>query len=239
MTKNKSNGIRIFWIENDKEKSKMIYPKLDYDKMSWRDSDYWYIQGLTEVCHYFNCNSPDELYQEVKWCYEHVTGNIKPDIKGEEYTKALSSDEYKTWLRLKINSEAVKCSNSMFSDAFKYILMACRLNGSEKDERSPYKDLKSSFDIGWLFNEMLGNQKSYIPHGAWILRDGSYITVETANHARFVEEYLNLSEYDYERYWIKVQMGTVYTHRNMTDAQKKTLNKFFKQYELKEKDIED
>lgn len=231
------DSIRIFWIENDKEKTVRIYPKLPCE-FTWRNSFELYLFGLTEVCHYFNCLSPDELYTEVKWCFEYVRGNIEPEIRGEEHTKCETSNEYKQWLDLYVNSEAVSCTNSMFSDAFKYVLMACKLNGSKKDERSLIKGLKRPFDIGWLFNEMLGTQKGYIPHGAWIFRDGSYITIEVGNHARFIEEYLNLSEYRYERYFVKIQMGTVYTHRNITDAQKKTLNKFFKQYPLKEKELE-
>ena len=33
-----------------------------------------------------------------------------------------------------------------------------------------------------------------------------------------------------ERWWVKIQLYAAYTHKNMTDAQIKTLNKFFKQY---------
>ena len=34
-------------------------------------------------------------------------------------------------------------------------------------------------------------------------------------------------------------MGTVHTHNRMTDAQKKTLNKFFSKYKLEERNIEE
>ena len=99
------------------------------------------------------------------------------------------------------------------------------------NEHLTNQDWKEPYWVGHLFNEYIGWQKSNPCHGAWILRDDSYITVETGCHRRIVEGYMNLSEKELETWWVKIQMDGAYTHSKMTDAQKKTLNKFFKQYE--------
>ena len=129
----------------------------------------------------------------------------------------------------------------MFSDAYLYLIDACR---SHKDKKVEYdrdyeqvnehltnQDWKEPYWVGHLFNEYIGNQKHNPCNGAWIFRDGSYITVEAGCHRRIVEGYMNLSEKNLETWWVKIQMDCAYTHSRMTDAQKKTLNKFFKQYE--------
>ena len=94
--------------------------------------------------------------------------------------------------------------------------------------------------VNYLFDEYIGLQKSNASTGAWIFRDGSYITVEAGNHRRVCEGYMGLSEKKMERWWVKIQLYCAYTHNRMTDAQKKTLNKFFKKYEdLYERNLED
>lgn len=72
MPKDKSNSIRIFWIEQDKEKSVRIYPK-NIPEKKWQNGTELYIFGLTEVCRYFNCLTPDELDIPVRWCYDLAT----------------------------------------------------------------------------------------------------------------------------------------------------------------------
>jgi hypothetical protein len=124
----------------------------------------------------------------------------------------------------------------MFNDAYVYLKEACKQhnNGEDVDEvtePADFKGYKEPFWVNYLLNEHVGMQKSYVPTGAWIFRDGSYITVESGNHRRIVEEYMGLKEFDMERWWIKIQLYKAYTHKCMSDAQKKTLNKFFKQYE--------
>ena len=93
--------------------------------------------------------------------------------------------------------------------------------------------------IGYLFYEMLGLQTSRVDTGAWVFRDGSYITVDVAQHRRFVEEYLGKKEYDMERYWVKVSLYRVYTHERMTDSQWNTICNFTNKYNLKEIKVED
>lgn len=53
--------------------------------------------------------------------------------------------------------------------------------------------------------------------------DGSY-------YGRIIEEYMNLKEKDVERWWVKIQLYKIYSHNRMSDAQKKTINKFLKKY---------
>ena len=69
MSKDKSNSIRIFWIEQDKEKSVRIYPK-NVPEKNWENGTELYIFGLTEVCRYFNCRTPEEIEIPVRWCYD-------------------------------------------------------------------------------------------------------------------------------------------------------------------------
>ena len=111
---------------------------------------------------------------------------------------------------------------------------------TERRKRGEEDSWKSYFDLNYLFYDMIYSQGANIEKcGAWVLRDGSYVACDTAQHRRLVEEYAGLREYDMERYWIKVSMGTVYTHNRMTSAQDKTLNRFFAKYELDEKNIEE
>ena len=87
---------------------------------------------------------------------------------------------------------------------------------------------------------MLGNQETNLEYnGAWVLKDGSYITVDVAQHRRFVEEYLGKKEYDMERWWVKVSLYKVYTHDKMSSAQWDTICKFTKKCELGERKIAD
>ena len=235
--------IRIFWLENGIEKHKTI--KVNPPEMKWENSFDLYNYGLTEVCHYFNCLVPEDLYQEVRWCYDWLPySDIDPDLTWDEKKKIYETDEYQQWLTMKIETWCCEATDSMYSDAYKYLLEACKYhnNGEDVDEtdirpkRTQRTHLvedsiwKDPFWINYLINEYIGNQKSYVPTGAWIFRDGSYLTVDSGNHRRIVEEYMNLKEQDVEKSWIKIQLYWAYTHKWMTSAQEKTLNKLFKKY---------
>lgn len=235
MPRNKRNSIRIFWIENGKEATKRIYPK-NVPEIKWENGFELYHFGLTHVCRFFNCLSPDELLTEVRWCYDTLpTAYMNPDLSWEEKAACMNTDEYQYWLELKIESMCCACCDSMFSDAYMYTKYACKHhnNGQDVDDVDPAltnRKWKEPFWINYLFDEYLGYQNSYIPTGAWIFRDGSYITVDSGNHRRIVEEYMKENERDVETRWVKVQLYSILSHPYMTDAQKKTINKFLKQY---------
>lgn len=240
MPRDKSNSIRIFWIENDKEKSTRIYPK-NVPEKKWENGFDLYLFGLTEICRYFNVLVPDDLEIPVRWCYDWLPcSSIDPDLSWvEKCDKIYNTEEYQYWNRLKREMYACRCADSMFSDAYKYLIEACRTH--EKpiydrdfnmvDEHLKNKEWKEPFWINYLFDEYIGCQKSNASTGAWIFRDGSYITIESGNHRRVCEGYMNLDEQQMERWWVKIQLYKAYTHNRMTDAQIKTLNKFFKEYE--------
>ena len=239
MPRDKSKSIRIFWIEQGKEKSVRIYPK-NVPEKKWENGFELYHFGLTEVCHYFNCLVPDDLDFEVKWCYDWLPYSfIDPDLSWvEKCDKIYNTDEYQYWYKLKRETLACNCTDSMYSDAYKYLIEACRTHEhgvydrdfEDVDEHLTNRDWKEPYWTIHLFNEYVGLQTSKVDDGAWIFRDGSYITVEAGNHRRIVEGYMGLSEKKMERWWVKIQLYAAYTHKNMTDAQIKTLNKFFKQY---------
>ena len=242
MPKDKRDSIRIFWIEQDKEKSARVYPT-DVPDKKWENGIELYTFGLTQVCRYFNVLVPDDLEIPVRWCYDWLPiSYINPDLSWVEKCEQIyNTDEFKFWYQLERETWACQATDSMFSDAYKYLIDACRSHKEKKvdydrdyeqvNEHLTNQDWKEPYWVGHLFNEYIGWQKSNPCHGAWILRDGSYITVEAGCHRRIVEGYMNLSEKELETWWVKIQMDGAYTHSRMTDAQKKTLNKFFKQYE--------
>lgn len=246
MPKRKENSIRIFWMENEKEKSVRIYPK-NVPEKKWENGFELYLYGLTSVCHYFNVLVPDDLEVPVRWCYEYIPfADINPDLSWKEKCdKIYNTEEYQYWYKLKREAYAAQCADSMFSDAYKYLIEACRCheNGEDVDtvdENLISREWKEPFWSLNMFEDYVGLQTSRADTGAWIFRDGSYITLEAGNHRRLVEEYMNLKELDMERWWVKIQLYCAYTHNRMTDAQKKTLNKFFKRYEdLYERNLED
>lgn len=238
MSKDKSNSIRIFWIEQDKEKSVRIYPK-NVPEKKWENGTELYIFGLTEVCRYFNCRTPEEIEIPVRWCYDWLPYS---DINRDDFSswkerceKVYNTDEYQDWFHLHMDTMIVSCTDSMFNDAYIYLREACKYhnNGEDVDEvtePADFKGYKEPFWVNYLLTEYIGTQKSYVPTGAWIFRDGSYITVECGNHRRIVEEYMNMKEFDMERWWVKIQLYKIYSHKRMSDAQKKTINKFLKKY---------
>ena len=238
MPKHKSDSIRIFWIEQEKEKSVRIYPK-NVPEKKWQNGTELYVFGLTHVCRYFNCLNPDELDVPVRWCYEWLPyTDINKDMFSsweERCIKVYNTDEYQDWFRLHRETMIVRCTDSMFNDAYIYLNEACKShdNGEDVDgvtAPADFKGYKEPFWVNYLLTEHVGMQKSYVPTGAWIFRDGSYITVESGNHRRIVEEYMGLKEFDQERWWVKIQLYKIYSHRRMSDAQKKTINKFLKKY---------
>lgn len=238
MSKDKSNSIRIFWIEQDKEKSIRIYPK-NIPEKKWENGTDLYIFGLSEVCKYFNCQTPEELEIPVRWCYDWLpyTDINRDDFSSwkERCEKVYNTDEYQDWFNLHRESMLVRCTDSMFNDAYVYLNEACKHhnNGEDVDEvtePADFKGYKEPFWVNYLLTEHVGMQKSYVPTGAWVFRDGSYITVESGNHRRIVEEYMGMKEYDMERWWVKIQLYKIYSHKRMSDSQKKTINKFLKKY---------
>ena len=83
MPKKKESSIRIFWMENEKEKSVRIYPK-NIPEKKWENGFELYHFGLTEVCRHFNCQTPEGLHfylGSVRWCYEWLPySDIDPDL---------------------------------------------------------------------------------------------------------------------------------------------------------------
>ena len=239
MPKDTRNSLHIYWKEKDKEIHKILYPKTILgNKVNWRDFNYemaydLYNQGWTEVCKYFKVEIVDDLPHMVKWTWDTIPN---PHVI-EDYDTISKTDIFKTYKELFIQSHIRECVNSMYSDAYYELNRACSNEyGSDRTHRIKSPDeYKDYFNLNYLFNDMLGNQETNLEYnGAWVLKDGSYITLGTAHHNRLLYEYLGYDEYTIERFWIKISMGTVHTHNRMTDAQKKTLNKFFSKYTLKE-----
>ena len=228
--------IKIFWLEKDKEKSITISPK-DVPEMKWENGFDLYLYGLTQVCNHFNC-LPEDL--KASWCFDFIpVSDINPDLSWKEKCNQIyNTEDYQYWYQLKRESLACRAADSMFSDAYKYLIEACKHHEEcvyerdfeDVDEYLTNRAWKEPF---WAFHlfELVGLQSDRVDTGAWIFRDGSYITVDAGNHRRIVEGYMGLKEAEIERSWVKIQLYWAYTHENMTDAQKKTLNKFFKKYE--------
>ena len=249
MPRDKSNSIRIFWMENGKEKSVRIYPK-NVPEKKWENGFELYHWGLSEVCQYFKYECPEDVMTKVQWCYDWLPySDIDPDLSWKEKCdKIYNTEEYQYWYRLHREWRACRATDSMFSDAYNYLIEACKTHEHgvyDRDFENVHeyltdKDWKEPYWVNYLFDEYIGLQKSNASTGAWIFRDGSYITVESGNHRRVCEGYMGLSEKEMERWWVKIQLYCAYTHNHMTDAQKKTLNKFFKEYEdLYERNLED
>lgn len=239
MPRKKLPRIRIFWKVDGKEKEKQICVK-NLPEKCWENAVELYNIGWTEVCKFFKVSVPCDLPTRVQWCYDTLPlAHISSDLPKEETDKIYNSYEYQTWKELKIESYATEVTDSMFSDAYKTVIDACKHHGDEDMddgiEDNEWRDMRW---IGYLFWEMLGTQKHRVDTGAWVFRDGSFITIESANHRRFVEEYLGKKEYDMERYWVKVSLYKVYTHDNMTKEQWKTICNFTKKYELSERKLE-
>lgn len=243
MPRDTRNSLHIYYKQKDKEIHKILYPKTILgNKVDWRDFNYemaydLYNQGWTEVCKYFKVEIVDDLPHMVKWTWDTIPN---PHVI-EDYDTISKTDIFKTYKELFIQSHIRECVDSMYSDAYYELNRAC-LNeyGNDRTHRIKSPDeYKDYFNLNYLFNDMLGNQETNLEYnGAWVLRDGSYITIGTAHHNRLLYEYLGYDEYNIERDWVKISMGTVHTHNRMTDAQKKTLNKFFSKYKLEEKNIE-
>ena len=158
----------------------------------------------------------------------------------EERERIESSYEYRTWKELKIESLTAEVTDSMFNNAYNTVIDACKHHGDkDMDDGIEDNEWKDMYWIGYLFYNMLGLQTSRVDTGAWIFRDGSYITIDVAQHRRFVEEYLGKKEYDMERWWVKISLYKVYTHNRITTAQWKTIYEFTKKYELSERKVEE
>lgn len=228
MSKDIRNSIRIFQkLENGKEIVKRIYPKpfVDWRSFCYENAYDLYITMLTEACRYFNVLTPDDLPLNVKFCWNTVTYvPICSDWSKEEKDKIYNDENYKFYEEMRLESDIVSYSDSMFNDAYRYIKQATQCK---------QKETKRGFNTAYLFDEMLHTQDVNLDYcGCWILRDGSCIFVDTAHHRRFVEEYLGFKELDIEQKWVKISMRYVYTHDNMTNAQWKTLEKLSKKYHL-------
>ena len=243
-----SSSIRVFWVENGKNKSARIYPK-NIPEKKWENGVELYMFGYSEVCKYFNVlKTPEDLDSSVKWCYEYMpSADVNKDISWQEQCeKIYNTDDYKFWYQLRRESLAHRAADSMLTDAYRYLIEACKHHEEcvydrdyeDVDELLTNREWKEPFWVYHLFEDYIGLQTSNPIDGAWIFRDGSYITVEAGTHRRIVEGYIGLKEKDVERDWVKIQLYAAYTHDRMTDAQKKTLNKFFKEYsELYETDV--
>lgn len=239
MPKDTRNSLHIYWKEKDKEIHKILYPKTILgNKVNWRDFNYemaydLYNQGWTEVCKYFKVEIVDDLPQMVKWAWDTIPN---PHVV-EDYDTISKTDIFKTYKELFIQSHIRECVDSMHSDAYYELNRACsnEYGNVRAHRRKSPDEYKDYFNLNYLFYDMLGNQETNLEYnGAWVLKDGSYITLGIAHHNRLLYEYLGYDEYNIERIWVKISMGTVHTHNRMTDAQKKTLNKFFSKYTLKE-----
>ena len=245
---NNKTCIRIFWKENNKDKTKRIYPK-NVPEMKWENGLDLYIFGYTEVCKFFNVfECPEHLDSSVEWCYEYMpSADVNKDLSWQEQCeKIYNTDNYKFWYQLFRESLACRAADSMLTDAYRYLIEACRhhedcIYDRDYEEISEFltnREWKEPFWVYHLFEDYIGLQTSNPTNGSWIFKDGSYITVKAGNHRRIVEGYMGLKEQDVERDWVKIQLYDVYTHDRMTDAQKKTLNNFFKKYsELYETDV--
>lgn len=228
------NSIRIFQLKDGKETEVRVYPNpiLDWRSFCYEDVDNLYNTLFTEVCKYFNVlDCPDALPTNVRYCWDTVTYvPICSDWSQEQKDAIYNDERYKLYEKMRLESDIVSFSDSMFNNAYAYIKRAAesRLDGQRH----------RGFSIAYLLEEVLRGQGANLKYcGCWILRDGSCVYVDTANHRRFIEEYLGLKELDMEQNWVKISMGSVYTHKNMNNAQWDTLMKLTKKYDLKMKEI--
>lgn len=238
------NRIHIYYMEKlEQEKHVIVYPKsICGVKTNWRDFNYpmafdLYNQAITEVCKVFDVLVPEDISVRYEWCWDTIPHpSLSDDI--DKQNEIRKTDEYELYKDLFVESHVREVTESMFKDAYRNISMACKSEyGSEKlKERNKLeKDntYKSYFDLNYLFYDMLGNQNTSMKNdGCWIMRDGSYIPVGTAHHNRFLQDYLGYKEYDMERYWVKVSLGTAHIHDKLTNEQWQTVNKFKKKYNL-------
>lgn len=243
MPRDTRNRLHIYYIEKHKEKHVIVYPKsICGNKTNWRDFNYsmaydLYNQGITEVCKTFDVLVPEDIALRYEWCWDSIPHPSLPDAI-EEKNKIRNTDEYKLYKDLWIESHIREITESMFNEAYRNIKMACLYEyGSDelKERNKLEKDdtYKSYFDLNYLFYDMLGNQDTNMEHnGCWIMRDGSYISVGTAHHNRFLQDYLGYKEWDMERYWVKISLGTAHIHDRLTNQQWETVNKLQKKYNL-------
>lgn len=240
MPRDTRNRLHIYYMEKlGQEKHVIVYPKsICGVKTNWRDFNYpmafdLYGQGITEVCKVFNVLTPEDISVRYEWCWDTIPHPSLPDNIDKENEK--ETDEYKIYKDLYVHSHIRECTNSMFNEAYRNIKMACSNEyGNEKTHRiKSYDGYKDYFNLNYLFYDMLGNQETSLKyHGAWLLRDGSYITLDTAHHNRFLQDYLGYKEWDMERCWVKISMGTAHIHDRLTNQQWITLEKLKKKYDL-------
>ena len=231
--------LRIFILEDGKEIEKRIYPRA-YTKLSrtdWDNGTFLSNLAYNKVLKHLKV---DELPDNVDYCWSSLSiPCICSDWPKEEKERIRNTQEYKDYKELWIKSQIVACTDSMFKDNYLWLHHACKHNGDEDmDDGITNLEYKDYLYLGYLFNEMLGWQKSRIDTGAWVFRDGSYLTVDTAQHRRLVEEYMGKKEFDMERWWVKVSLYRVYTHNHMTNEQWETICKFTKKYRLSEYKVE-
>ena len=245
MPRDTKNRIHIYW-KTDKEHHVVLYPKsILGNKVDWRnfsiDMAYdLYNTMWSEACKYFNVLVPDDLPYRLQIAWDTVHIPSLPDDR-EEKQKLKETDMYKTYMELFVESECRACTDSMFSDAYNTLLKACKHNGNEDmDDGIINDEFKDLYWLNYMFydSNMIHYQNGRIDVGSWVFRDGSYICIDSANHRRFVEEFLGKKEFDMERYWVKVSMYHVHTHDNMTNAQWDTICKFTKKYELSESKLD-
>jgi hypothetical protein len=94
MSRDKRDSIRIFWIEQDKEKSARIYPT-DVPEKKWENGIELYAFGLTQICRYFNVLVPDDLEIPVRWCYDWLPySDIDPDLSWVEQCNQVYNTEF-------------------------------------------------------------------------------------------------------------------------------------------------
>ena len=252
MPRDTRNSLHIYYMEKlGIEKHIIIYPKfISGYKTNWRDFNYPMAydlsnQAMTEVCRAFNVLTPEDISVRYRWCWDTIINpsfDVSINKSYEEELKEKESiretDEYTLYKDLYVYSHIREITESMFNDAFMTLRMAC-MDEYGSDEMKERKKLeraggwKSYFDLNYLFYDMLGNQNTSMKYnGCWIMRDGSYIPVSTAHHNRFLEEYLGYKEWDMERYWVKVSLGTAHIHDKLTNQQWETVNKLKKKYNL-------
>lgn len=243
MPRDTRNRLHIYYKEKHEEKHVIVYPKsICGYKTNWRDFNYTmaydlYNQGITEVCKVFDVLTPEDIALRYEWCWDTIPHPSLPDDI-EEKNRIRNTDEYKLYKDLWIESHIREVTESMFNEAYRNIKMACSYEyGSEelKERNKLEKDdtYKSYFDLNYLFYDMLGNQQTNMEHdGCWIMRDGSYIPLGTAHHNRFLQDYLGYKEWDMERFWVKVSLGTAHIHDRLTNQQWETVYKLQKKYNL-------
>ena len=241
MPRNKRNCLRVFILnEKGKEIEKRLYPK-QFTKMKrtdWSDGIMLTHIAYDAVMEYLG--NPEKLPDNVKYAWSHLSiPEMNPDIPREQKEEIRQSTQYKKYKEQWVRSQIVSCTDSMHKDSYLWLHHACNHNGDEDmDDGITNMEYKDYLWLNHLFFEMLGGQKSRVDTGAWVFRDGSYITVDVAQHRRLVEEYMGKKEKEQELWWVKVSLYKVFTHASMTKAQWKTIADFTKKYELSERFIE-